>query len=95
MNDNKLKKRHIKYEDFFTEIDLQENNEAEKVRHGRGDLILNYAGKEFIFEIKIESYRKLTDNQPIGYLNYLNKQNDQLYFIVPKRYQHKIGRAHV
>lgn len=45
--------------------------------------------KEFIFEIKNKNWTQLTENQPVGYLEYLNKKNEHLFFLIPKGYKHK------
>ena len=65
----------IKYNDFSTEKDLKEDGS----RLGRGDLILKNKDDEYIFELKIEKYRKLTVNQPESYLKYLKNDNTRLY----------------
>lgn len=77
---------NINYENFNTEVKL--DNE-----YGRADLFLKIDSKEFIFEIKNKDWTSLTDNQPNGYLNYLNKFNyknfnKHLFFLIPKSYQH-------
>ena len=75
----------IKYNDFSTEKDLKDDSS----RLGRGDLILKDKDGEYIFELKIEKYRKLTDHQPASYLKYLENKDSRLFFIIPKGYIHK------
>jgi hypothetical protein len=57
-------------------------------KNGRPDLVISYDdGIEFI-EVKVGD-RKLTKNQPEGYIKELsakNEQNKKLYFIIPKNY---------
>lgn len=74
-------KSHIKFDNFITEKVLDENQ-------GRVDLVLNVNDDKYLFELKIDIYRKLTPNQPINYLNSLNNKNENLFFILPKRYMH-------
>ena len=90
--DNKDK---VKFEYFQTEKDFgkvfNENINEEDKKIGRGDLILDVNGWEYIFELKIEITTKLTLNQPKGYINYLKnkKQSEKdLFFILPKNYRH-------
>ena len=83
----------IQYQNFTTEKNFGEDKncfeEEEKKKIGRGDLILEDAsGLEYIFELKIEKYTNLTDNQPKGYLCYLKKENARLFFILPRGYMH-------
>jgi len=77
-----LKKEDIKYNNFNTEIILPNNC-------GRADLSLKINNDEFIFEIKNKCYTTLTTNQPNSYLLHLNKKNENLYFLIPKKYAHK------
>ncbi len=76
---------NISYENFNTEVILDEE-------YGRADLFLKVGSEEFIFEIKNKDRTSLTDNQPNGYLEYLNKKyknhNKHLFFLVPKAYKH-------
>ncbi|MDN5089848.1 hypothetical protein [Aliarcobacter butzleri] len=82
---NKIDKSKVKFQNFDTEVPLlnEQNN-------GRIDLQLKISEKEiYLFEIKIELYTNLTDNQPKNYLEYLkdlNIGNENLFFIVPKGY---------
>ncbi len=75
----------IKYENFNTEITLNKDNE----KYGRADLFLEVDNNEFIFEIKHKVRTSLTEKQPNKYLEYLNNQNQHLFFLIPKRYKHK------
>ncbi len=75
----------IKYINFDTEISLNKNDKS----YGRADLFLKLKDKEFIFEIKNKNWTDLTVNQPTGYLEYLNKKNEHLFFLIPKGYKHK------
>lgn len=75
----------IKYNNFNTEISLNKKDET----YGRADLFLKLEEKEFIFEIKNKDWTDLTENQPAGYLNYLNNKNEHLFFLIPKGYKHK------
>jgi hypothetical protein len=81
----KLQVASIKYNNFSTEKAFKE----EDTKLGRGDLILEDRGSEYIFELKIERYTKLTSNQPEGYLKYLKGDDSKLFFIIPKDYMHK------
>jgi len=83
----------IQYKNFITEKNFGEDEncfvEEEKKKIGRGDLILKDASNlEYIFELKIEKYTHLTDNQPEGYLCYLKNENERLFFILPRGYMH-------
>jgi len=76
---------NIVYRNFDTELNLNDN--------GRSDLHLQSNNTEYIFEIKIEFYTNLTDNQPEGYLEYLKSRkiediNQNLFFILPRGYLH-------
>ncbi len=77
----KINNYNILYKHFETEKYLSEEN-------GRSDLHLKINDEKYIFEVKIEKYTKLTDNQPNGYLNYLEMKNENLFFIIPKNYLH-------
>jgi len=77
---------NIGYKNFNTELILDGDN-------GRSDLHLKANNTEYIFEIKIELYTDLTDNQPEGYLEYLKNRNVEninknLFFILPRGYLH-------
>jgi len=73
----------VGYECFETEFDL----DKDKKKYGRADLVLTVdEGDEYIFEIKIERWCSLTENQPVNYLKYLNKDNKRLFFILPEGY---------
>jgi len=77
---------NIGYKNFNTELILDGDN-------GRSDLHLKANNTEYIFEIKIELYTDLTDNQPEGYLEYLKNRNIEdinknLFFILPRGYLH-------
>lgn len=84
-----------KYQNFSTEVDLNSNDEEKNSKKGRADLIFAYRNEmEYIFELKIETYTNLTDNQPKSYLKYLqadseSKADQRLFFILPKGYLHK------
>lgn len=75
----------IKYENFDTEIALNKK----KKKFGRADLFLQVEKQKFIFEIKNKEWTDLTDNQPAGYLKYLDYENEHLFFFIPKGYKHK------
>jgi len=77
---------NISYKNFNTELILDGDN-------GRSDLHLKANNTEYIFEIKIELYTDLTNNQPEGYLEYLKSRNiedinQNLFFILPRGYLH-------
>jgi len=59
--------------------------------NGRPDLVISFDdGIEFI-EVKVDN-RKLTKNQPEGYIKELLKRkeaNKKLYFVIPKKYNYK------
>lgn len=76
-----IENKNIEYENFNTEVVL--SNE-----YGRADLFLKVEKNIFIFEIKNKCYTALTKNQPNGYLKYLEYKNKQLYFLVPRQYEH-------
>jgi len=80
-----LVSENIEYKNFDTEVFLNKKNKS----YGRADLYLKIKDKEFIFEIKNKHWTHLTDNQPIGYLEYLNQKNEHLFFLIPKGYKHK------
>jgi len=84
----------VKYDNFYTEKDFGFSKEDKTKKLGRGDLVLNYKGLDYIFELKIEINTRLTENQPKNYLKYLKEQNEdnfkkRLFFILPKGYWHK------
>lgn len=87
--ENKLDETKIKFENFDTEVVLNDNEE----KYGRIDLQLKINDEVYLFEIKIETFTYLTDNQPNGYLEYLKNdthyKNENLFFILPKGYFHK------
>lgn len=83
--ENKIDKSKLKFQDFDTEIDLKK----EINNYGRIDLQLKINDKIYLFEIKVETFTKLTDNQPKNYLEYLENRNENLFFILPKSYFHK------
>ncbi len=62
---------YVTFNDFDTEINFNKTDPIidEESKFGRGDLVVSYDNKEYIFELKIERYTKLTENQPNGYLN--------------------------
>jgi hypothetical protein len=72
----------IKNKEVFIDTQYRTKN------NGRPDLVISYDdGIEFI-EIKVGD-RRLTKNQPEGYIQELsekNEQNKKLYFIIPKNY---------
>jgi len=74
-------KSHIKFDNFITEKVLDDNL-------GRADLVLELNDEQYIFELKIEMYTRLTDNQPVNYLKFLANKNENLFFILPKGYMH-------
>lgn len=81
----------ISFNDFQTEKDFGFDDNEEYKKVGRGDLVLEVDGKDYIFELKIETTTDLTNNQPYGYIKYLKNNNqtkDDLYFILPADYKH-------
>jgi len=61
---------------------------------GQPDMVILNQEICALFEIKTERWRKLTDNQPEGYLNYLKQEDNKakfkvLIFIVPHGYLHE------
>lgn len=86
---NILNEENIQYKHFNTEVILNK----EDTSLGRADLFLKIDNKEFIFEIKNKEYTKLTQNQPVSYLKYLEQKNNDynkhLFFLIPKNYKHK------
>ncbi|MDF1548645.1 MAG: hypothetical protein P1P88_12540, partial [Bacteroidales bacterium] len=73
----------VEYEDFTTQINLGQ--------FGQPDIILSTPEIEFLFEVKVFPSTKLTKNQPLGYLNYLNSEvrrdkYKRLIFILPNSY---------
>lgn len=75
----------LNYHDFSTEKDLIKKDD--NCLYGRADLVLNDNGIEYIFELKIEKYTKLTANQPKSYIDYLG-DSSKLFFILPRGYLH-------
>ena len=84
--ENIIDKSKVKFQDFDTEVAL--NNQ----KNGRIDFQLKInANKIYLFEIKIEIFTNLTDNQPQSYLDYLKElelESENLFFILPKGYFH-------
>jgi len=81
----------VEYENFTTEEDFGFSQDDSQ-KNGRGDLILEFDDKKYIFEIKIEAYRDFTINQPDGYIRYLEENGQSkkdLYFILPKEHINK------
>jgi len=74
-------KSHIKFDNFETEKVLDDNL-------GRADLVLETNEDTYIFELKVEIYTQLTNNQPVNYLKFLDNKNENLFFILPKGYIH-------
>ena len=85
--DNLFDSSKIHYHNFNTEVRL--NKQFDKKDYGRADLFLKIKNDEFIFEIKNKCNTTLTENQPISYLEYLNNQNQNLFFIIPRHYNHQ------
>ncbi|HMR68545.1 MAG TPA: hypothetical protein PKE64_31435 [Anaerolineae bacterium] len=59
---------------------------------GRPDLVIESDSTCIFIECKINDYRPLTPNQPVGYLQYLDTQADKqcaLIFLVPFYYEHE------
>lgn len=68
---------------FETEFDIY----TDEKKHGRADLRLSIdEDDKYIFEIKIERWCGLTENQPVSYLEFLKRDNRRLFFIVPEGY---------
>lgn len=84
-----IDKSKVRFEDFDTEVPLKEDEE----KLGRIDLQLKVSDEIYLFEIKIEAFTSLTDNQPKSYLEFLKNnnlyKNENLFFILPKGYFHK------
>ena len=84
--ENIIDKSKVKFQNFDTEVAL--NNQ----KNGRIDFQLKInANKIYLFEIKIEIFTNLTDNQPQSYLDYLKElelESENLFFILPKGYFH-------
>ena len=84
--ENIIDKSKVEFQDFDTEVAL--NNQ----KNGRIDFQLKInANKIYLFEIKIEIFTNLTDNQPQSYLDYLKElelESENLFFILPKGYFH-------
>lgn len=84
--ENRIDKSIVKFQDFDTEVILDENEE----KFGRIDLQLKINEEEiYLFEIKIETYTSLTEHQPTSYLKFLKDKNENLFFILPKGYFHQ------
>jgi len=81
-NNNILDNYEIEYNNFATEVMLNDNL-------GRADLFLKIGEERYIFEIKNKDWTSLTHNQPCGYIKYLNDQNEHLFFLIPRTYKHK------
>lgn len=67
-----------------------ETNQA-KEKGSKPDAIIKFAHNiTILFEVKISTWRNLTNNQPESYLDYLSKQNGVVFFIllIPIGYQH-------
>jgi hypothetical protein len=59
---------------------------------GIPDLRLSNDKVEYLFEVKVYDYRELTENQPEGYLEYLESSslfNKRLYLLAPRSYKHR------
>lgn len=83
--ENIIDKSIVKFQNFDTEVAL--NNQ----KNGRIDFQLKINNKIYLFEIKIETFTNLTDNQPKGYLDYLKElelESENLFFILPRGYLH-------
>ncbi len=84
-----IDKSKVRFEDFNTEVPLKEDEE----KLGRIDLQLKVNDEIYLFELKIETFTSLTDNQPKSYLEFLKNdnlyKNENLFFILPKGYFHK------
>lgn len=84
--ENIIDKSKVEFQDFDTKVAL--NNQ----KNGRIDFQLKInANKIYLFEIKIEIFTNLTDNQPQSYLDYLKElelESENLFFILPKGYFH-------
>lgn len=81
--ENKIDKSIVKFQDFDTEVAL--NNQ----KNGRIDFQLQLNDGIYLFEIKIDLFRELSDKQPNNYLKFLKNKNENLFFILPKLYFHK------
>lgn len=85
----------IEFENFKTEKEFK-TKEFENL--GRGDFILELDEKEYIFEFKVETTTGFTNNQPDGYIKYLEEKGqdkDDLYFFLPKNYNHKLEKKDI
>ena len=82
--ENRIDKSIVKFQDFDTEVILGDNEK----KFGRIDLQLKINEEIYLFEIKIVVSTSLTENQPTGYLDFLNNKNENLFFILPKGYSH-------
>lgn len=83
--ENVIDKSIVKFQDFDTEVILGDNEK----KFGRIDLQLKVNNEIYLFEIKIETFTSLTNNQPKSYLEFLEDKNENLFFILPKGYFHK------
>ncbi len=73
----------IDYDCFETEVVLQDDEK----KRGRADIIIEIdENNKYIFEIKIERWCGLTESQPVSYLDYLNRDDKRLFFILPEGY---------
>lgn len=85
-NESIIDKSKVEFQNFDTEVAL--NNQ----KNGRIDFQLKInTNKIYLFEIKIETFTNLTENQPKGYLDYLKElelESENLFFILPKGYLH-------
>jgi hypothetical protein len=82
--ENKIDKSIVEFQNFDTEVPLNDEQ-----KNGRIDLQLKINSDIYLFEIKIETFTSLTNNQPNNYLKYLKNKNENLFFILPKGYFHK------
>lgn len=82
-----FKAENIRFEDFETQFRTESD--------GIPDIVLKNDEIQFLFEVKVYVYRKLTENQPNGYINYLktkvsaNKKKG-LFLIAPQSYLYKV-----
>lgn len=78
-----IDKSEIIHDDFQTQFYTANN--------GIPDLVLSTEDYEYVFEIKVHN-TGLTNNQPLGYLDYLrsiDKPNKGLFLIAPENYIYK------
>jgi hypothetical protein len=74
-------KDSLSYYDFSTQYSIG--------KHGRPDLTIINEKIAIHFEVKTNNFRSLTNNQPLGYLKSLDKQNakfKKLIFLIPENY---------